>query len=296
VTQLARARQRSAYAFLAPYLLLFLVFFILPFVYSFLLSLQTTRGVVTEFVGLHNYALALADANFWSAVLRMVYFGLIQVTAMLLLALAFALVLDSPAVKGTNFFRLVYFLPYAVPGVVAAIMWGYLYSPTVGPIASVVHAVHGKFVNFLDPNVVLYSIMNMVTWEWTGYNMTILHSGLTSISPELYDAARIDGASEWQIALRIKTPLLRGLLVLTAVLSIIGTLQLFNEPYILASSGLTALPYSYTPNMDVYNEGFSFGAFNYSATLAVVLAVVTFVASYLFMWLVRRGQAEEAGA
>ncbi len=278
---------RTAYIFLAPFLLLFLAFFLFPIVYAFIMSLQTSRGLSSVYVGFHNYEVALHDTDFWSAIARMVYFGVIQVTTMLLAALVSALLLDSPFAHARRFYRLLYFLPYAVPGVVGAILWGYLYAPTIGPLQAILNAL-GLHISLLNTNIILYSIMNMVSWGWIGYNMTIYTSGLAAISPQLYEAARMDGANELWLAIRVKVPLLRPLLVLTSVMSIIGTLQIFSEPYILSS--LTSIPFSYTPNLDIYNTAFSFGAFNYAATLAVLLTVITCVASSLFLYVIRRGQ------
>jgi multiple sugar transport system permease protein len=286
---MGRRRNGAAYLFLAPFLILFAGFFLFPIIYAVNMSLYVSRGVSSLFVGLNNYTLALHDSDFWSSIGRMVYFGVIQVTVMLSLALIFALLLDTRLAHFPSLYRLLYFLPYAVPGVVGAIVWAYLYSPSTGPLQNMVDAL-GLRVNLLSSNVVLYSIMVIVTWAWTGYNLTILNAGLASISPDLYEAARIDGANEFWIALRIKVPLVRSLLVLTAVLSIIGTLQLFNEPYILSS--LTSIPSAYTPNLDIYNMAFSFDSFNYAATLAVILALITLMASYLFLFVTGRGQGD----
>jgi multiple sugar transport system permease protein len=206
---------------------------------------------------------------------------------MLLLALFLALLLDSPFAHARPFYRLIYFIPYAVPGVVAAIVWANLYSPSIGPLQNIVNHVGGG-TNLLGPNTLLYSIMVIVTWSWTGYNMTILAAGLTSIPPELVEAARIDGASELRIAVQIKVPMLRALLLLTSVLSIIGTLQMFSEPYIFRS--LTVIPTTYTPNIDIYNQAFTFGSFNYATTLAVVLSGLTFLMSGIFLLITSRRQ------
>ncbi|MCL6444417.1 MAG: sugar ABC transporter permease [Alicyclobacillus sp.] len=240
----------------------------------------------SHFAGFTNYLLVLHDSGFWEAIGRVTYYGVVQVSVMLFIAILLALLLDSPYVKGKSFFRLVYFLPYAVPGVIAAIMWGFLYSPDLNPLLGAFKLfTGGKSVDLLSSTHLLYSIMNMATWEWTGYNMTIYYAGLTSIPIELYDAAKIDGCSELQVAWHIKLPLLRPMLVMTTVLSIIGSLQLFNEPSILSS--LTAVPNDYTPNMDIYNTAFSYGNFNYSAALSLTLALITIIASVLFMYLTR---------
>jgi len=288
---MTRRRNGAAYLFLAPFLILFGGFFIFPVIYAFGMSLFASRGLTSVYVGFTNYTLAFHDTDFWSAMGRVVYFGVIQVTVMILLALIMALFLDSPLAHARAAYRLLYFLPYAVPGVVGAIIWAYLYSPATGPLQGIVNGA-GLRVNLLSSDTILYSIMVIVTWGWTGYNITILNAGLSSIPPDLYEAARLDGAGDFLIAVRIKVPLLRPLLALTTVLSIIGTLQLFNEPYIL--SALASIPSTFTPNLDIYNQAFQFGSFNYSAALAIILTIVTVVASGLFLVVTGRGQEEPA--
>lgn len=268
---------------LAPFFILFLGFFLYPFFYSLYLSLYVTRMGQNQFVGLLNYKLALQDSAFWSSMGTVVYYGILQAVSVLLLGLILALLLDSSLVKGKSFFRLIYFLPYAVPGVIAALMWGFLYSPDLDPILKVFNIFNGgKSVNLLAPGGLIYSIVNIVTWEAAGYNMTLYFAGLTALPLELYEAAKIDGCNEFQIAWRIKIPLLRPVIIFTSILSIIGSLQLFNEPFILSS--MTAIPTNYTPNMDIYNMAFSFSNFNYSATLSFMLAFVTFIASLIFLY------------
>ncbi|ULT56850.1 sugar ABC transporter permease [Neobacillus drentensis] len=275
--------RRVPYIFLTPFLILFALFFVFPFVYSLILSLFVNIQGKYHFVGLTNYLTAWEDKSFWYAVYRVAYYGVVQVTIMLVLALVLALFLDSRFVKNKAVFRVIYFLPYAVPGVIAAIMWGFLYSPDLNPILSIFGIfTGGKPLNLLDSGTVLYGIMNMATWAWTGYNMTIYFASLTSIPIELYDAAKIDGCNEFQTAWHIKLPLLKQVIIMTTVLSIIGSLQLFNEPYVLSS--LTSIPATFTPNMDIYNMAFAYGNFTYSATLSITLVLITFIASLLFMY------------
>lgn len=118
----------------------------------------------------------------------MLLFGAVQVPVMLGLALVFALLLDSPLIRGKKFYRLAFFAPYAVPGVIAAIMWGFLYSPSLSPFS-----VLTSNVDLLGSGLVLWSIANVVTWVYAGYNMLIIYSALQSIPGEIYEAARIDG-------------------------------------------------------------------------------------------------------
>lgn len=273
---------------LAPFLLLFLGFFIYPFFYAVYLSVFASKQGLTRFAGLSNYALALTDPQFWSSIRTVVYFGLLQAVAVLLVGLVLALILDSPLIRGSGLFRLVYFLPYAVPGVIAAIMWGFLYSPSLDPLMTIfTHSAAS-----ISGGNLIYYIVNIVAWEFAGYNMTLYFAALTALPLEIYEAAKLDGCTELQLALRIKLPLLRPMIIFTSILSIIGSLQLFNEPYVL--SNLANVPPGYTPNLYIYNYAFTYGNFNYAAALSCLLAALTFIASMVFFFFVTRGQRQAA--
>jgi multiple sugar transport system permease protein len=271
------------YVMLSPFIVLYSIFFLFTLSYAFYMSLLGGRTGHTHFVGLSNYIMAFHDTVFWESLGIVVGFAFLQAFSVLFLGLILALFLDSPYVKGKGFFRLVYFIPYAVPGVIAAIMWGFLYSPVLNPFLDFITQLRGgiRFEPLATKNLI-YGILNIVVWQWTGYNMTLYYAGLTAIPLEIYDAAKIDGCSEFQIAVKIKVPLLRPMIVFTSLLSVIGALQLFNEPLLL--SGLTAVPSNYTPNLYIYYMAFKFGNFNYSATLSFFLAFITLIATMLVLY------------
>jgi multiple sugar transport system permease protein len=282
-------RRATPYLFIAPFLAVFAFFLLLPLGYALWLSLHADRLVGGEvFVGLDNATRAMRDDAFWAGVRRMALFGVVQIPVMLGLALSFALLLDAGAVHLRRLFRLGFFLPYAVPSVVAALMWGYLYGETFGPIAQLADALGGSAPRFLGPGLILFSIANIVTWEYVGYNMIIMYAALQAVPRELYEAAAIDGASGVQTALRVKIPLIAPALVLTTVFSIIGTLQLFNEPQIMTTIAPEVVGSSYTPNLYAYSLAFRNQQVDYSAAISFVLGAVVFVGSYLFMFLTRR--------
>jgi multiple sugar transport system permease protein len=200
---------------------------------------------------------------------------------MLALALVFALLLDSPLLRGKRFFRLAFFAPYAVPGVIAAIMWGYLYSPSLSPFKLVT-----SNIDLLSASTVLWAIANVVTWVYVGYNMLIIYSALLAIPTEIYEAARLDGAGQFRIAWSIKIPLVAPAIVLTAVFSIIGTLQLLAEPQVFRSFS-TAVSSSFTPNMTIYATSAVPNPY-LAAAFSVVLALATCVLSFAFLKLTQR--------
>ncbi|MFL5694625.1 MAG: carbohydrate ABC transporter permease [Ktedonobacteraceae bacterium] len=281
-----RWRQRVVlpYLFLTPFLILFLLFFILPLGYALGISLFADRLVGgTVFVGGQNYLQAFQDSNFWEGVRRMLLFMVVQVPVMLCLALIFALILDSGVTKLRTLFRLGFFLPYAIPSVVAALLWGYLYSPSFGPFVQLASSLHLPAPGFLTDSGMLASIGNIVTWQWTGYNMIIMYAALQAIPAELYEAALVDGATGWKVARYIKIPLIAPALVLSCVFSIIGSLQLFNEPRIMWTIAPTVIGDHYTPNLYAYTLAFTNQQYNYSAAISFTLGAIVFVCSYVFM-------------
>jgi len=284
-----RRRVVLPYLFLAPFLLLFLLFFILPLGYALGISFYADRLVGgTVFVGGQNYLQAFQDSSFWEGVRRMLLFMVVQVPVMLCLALIFALILDSGVAKLRTLFRLGFFLPYAIPSVVSVLLWGYLYSPSFGPFAQIASSLHLPAPGFLTDSGMLASIGNIVTWQWTGYNMIILYAALQAIPPELYEAALVDGATGWKVARYIKIPLIAPALVLTCVFSIIGSLQLFNEPSIMFTLAPDVIGDHYTPNLYAYNLAFKDQQYNYSAAISFTLGAIVFVCSYIFMLVTNR--------
>ncbi len=306
-TQTGALRQRKrqsfrrgsliGYAFVAPFLLVFFIFQLIPVGYALWQSVYATTqsglglgAATTKFVGVANYVQAFHDQEFIASILRMLLFGIVQVPVMLGLALILALLFDSSVAMFRRFFQFAAFLPYALPGIVASILWSFLYLPGISPVVSALQALSLPH-EFLGPSTVLWSIANIVTWQWTGYNMLIIFAALQALPHEIFEAARVDGANGWTINTQIKVPLVLPAIILTAVFSIIGTLQLFSEPMIVRTltNNVTT---KYTPNMAAYNIAFGGNNPNYAAAVAVTLAVITFILSFSFMKLTQQ-EAEE---
>jgi len=278
--------RRAAAGFLAPFCLLFAAFFVAPIGYALYQSLVRIErtgalglgGQSEVFAGLGNYQRALEESGFIDSVLRVLLFAAVEVPLMIGLATFLALLLDSASARGVRFYRTSYFLPFGVPGVIASILWGFLYVPGISPILEGLDRL-GLDVDLLGPDTVLWSIANIVTWEFAGYNMLVIAAQLHGIDRNLYDAARVDGASAWQVIRHVKLPLLRPAILLTAVFTLIGTLQLFSEPLVLRPIS-TGIGSHYTPNMSAYSEAFQNNSYNLAAAEAVLLALVAFVASF----------------
>ncbi|WP_240777578.1 carbohydrate ABC transporter permease [Nonomuraea basaltis] len=282
-------RARTGYLFVAPFLIVFVAMLMVPLAYAGYLSLfreQLIGG--TTFVGLDNYVRALTDERLLDGVLRVARFFLVQVPIMLLLGLIFALVLDSGVLWLSRFIRLGIFVPYAVPSVVAALMWSYLYGPEFGPIAQFAETLGLPAPNLLGGDVMLGSLANIVTWEFTGYNMIILYAALRAIPSELYEAAAVDGAGTWRTAWSVKIPALRPALLLALIFSVIGSFQLFNEPQLMQRLAPNVIDSSYTPNLYAYSLAFTSQDVNYAAAVSFLLGIVIVVVSYTVQLAVTR--------
>lgn len=284
----------APYAFLAPALVLFAAFLAAPIVYAGYLSLRRVKvsglglgaGARTEvWAGLSNYARSLTDPEFVPSVLRVGAYGLIVVPAMLGLALVMALLLDAGRTRVGTFARTSIFLPYAVPAVIASLLWGFLYLPRVSPIVDVLNGVGITAPDALSSSWVLYAVANIAIWGGTGFNMIVLYTALRAIPTDLFEAARIDGASDVQIALRIKIPIIGPSLVMTFLFSLIATLQVFAEPMTLRPLSNT-ISTTWTPLMKVYRDAFVRNDIYSAAATSVIIAAATFVISYGFLKLV----------
>ncbi|MEV1175494.1 sugar ABC transporter permease [Nonomuraea sp. NPDC049784] len=271
---------RRAAPFVLPFLVLFVVVYLIPAGYSVVQSFFAVKrsglglgGAETVFAGFDTYLRVFQDAAFIGSLGRVAFIGLIQVPVMLLIALVLALLIDSSVSTGRRFFRVAYFIPYGLPGVIAALVWSFLYAPSLSPITRIFD------ISFVTDGALPFSIANILTWAWTGYNTILIFSALQAIPEETMEAAVLDGCSGWKAALLIKIPLIRPALLLTLVFSIIGTAQLYNEPVTMKSVAPN-LPSTYTPIMAALRS-LSSNDFNYAAAQSVVLGAVICVLSVL---------------
>jgi multiple sugar transport system permease protein len=300
-----RRRRRvgpAPYLFLLPALTFFALFLALPAVYAIWLSIRKSRVTGSGFdpnsrkevsAGLSNYTDSLKDPEFLHSLLRMLLYGAIVVPIMLGLALIFALLIDGPVARLRRFARISIFLPYAVPGIIATLLWGFIYLPGVSPIRYLADHLGLPVPNFFTPHAIFGSVSNVAIWGGTGFNMIVMYTALRAIPGELYDSARVDGCNEFQLATRIKIPLLTPALVLTTVFSLIATLQVFNEPTTLRPL-TNVISSSWMPLMKVYRDAFIDGDLYSAAATSVILAVLTLALSFgLLRSVQRRAFAEE---
>jgi multiple sugar transport system permease protein len=287
----SRRRDRRGLAFVAPFGIAFTLFTIVPLLYAVYESLFTSRIIGgTVFSGFGNYRQVLTSGPFWGGFVRVIVFGAIQIPIMLAVAFFFACVFDLGVAKGGRLFRTIFFIPFAVPVVVAALMWGFLLEPSYGPITHLANAFGFGGTNFLSSGLILPSIILIAIWEWTGYNSIILYTALKSVPRDIVEAAILDDTPLWKIILKIKLPMVRPAIVMLIFLNSIGALQLFVEPEILSYQG-GSITNTWTPIVDVYNTSIANAQYNLGAAMAVVLGLVIIVVSVASM-IFRRHRGE----
>lgn len=292
-------QNRAGVWFAVPFFAGFVLVFVLPIVwavYQSVFTVQQDGGLglgdsTTEFVGLENYIRALQDSAFWGSMLRVAIFALIQIPISLGLSLTAALLLDSlTSERRGSVFRALLLVPYMVPAIVATLIWVYLYSPRVGPITAFGRLFGGE-IDLFSPELLWVAIGNLIVWMVLGFNMLIIYGALRGVDRSMIEAARMDGAGAFRVAWSIKIPSVRGTLVLTGLISIIGMLQIFNEPLLFRGASPETVTKDFTPIMAIYFQAFQSNNYNYAAALSVLLAVVIGLMSFGFFKLTtRKGQ------
>lgn len=277
------------YLFISPFFLLFAVFGLYPLLASFYLGFTRWDGLGEPvFVGMANFGTLLHDKSFFQCMGNTLELGLMYIPPMFVLAFLFALVLNSTLVRFKAVFRASVFLPCITPMVVIAIVFGLLYGQETG----LLNFLFIKFAGWFgfNPKPVPWlesehwskvSVAILLVWRWTGYNMVLMLSGLQGIDPTCHEAARIDGASRWQRLRHITIPLMRPVFVFCLIMSIIGTLYMFDEIFVLTKGG----PGISSMNFGVYlfNQSFTDFRFGYASAAAYVVTVFAFVVSLLLL-------------
>jgi multiple sugar transport system permease protein len=261
--------------FVTPALALLAAFTFAPAVYAFYLSLMKMHvtggllGTSSEqvFAGFANYASTFSDPEFWHSLIRMLLVAAIGIPVTVCLATVFALCLDARRARLTSLSRLAIFLPYAVPGVIASLLWGFLYLPATSPIG-------GGVIDYFGNRTIFFTVANVAVWGVVGFNTVVLYTALRAMPPDICSAAEVDGASELQIALRVKLPQIAPAIWMISLFSLINALQLFNEP--TALKPLTnALTSTWVPLMRVYSDAFVNNNIYGGAASAFTLLVMT---------------------
>ncbi len=290
-------RQRVAWMFLTPALIVLGVFFLLPVIGALALSftdydlyaLADPHNV--RFVGLHNYWALLHRPVFWAALAHTAYFVAVGVPLSMAVSLGAALLLNSPLARARAFFRTALFAPVVTTVVAVAIVWRYLFNTKYGVVNALLEWLGLHPVDWLgDPHWAMPTIILFAVWKNFGYNMIIFMAGLQAIPGELYEAARMDGASPWRQLRHITLPLLQPTLLMVAILTVSGYFQLFAEPYVITEGGPLQSTVSVLYLM--YDEGFTWWNLGSASAVAFALFVVMFAVTALMLRLSRRSLRE----
>ncbi|MFI7387853.1 carbohydrate ABC transporter permease [Streptomyces sp. NPDC049813] len=294
-----RRRGGAAGVLMAPFFALLTLVFLIPVGRAVWLSFfsddQPGLGFGPEhrvFVGLRSYTSVLTDPSFLSGLGTVALYCLIYIPLMTIGSLALALLLDSGVVRLRSWAQLGLFLPHAVPGIIGALIWLYLYTPGISPIIEVL----GKAditVDFLGLHTTLPSIVNIALWSNLGYNMVVFYAALQAVPREVLEACVVDGAGPVRTALQVKAPLVRSSVVMVAMFTLIWALQLFTEPALLHQSS-QMIGARFSPSMYIYDAAFSRNNYSLAAAASVILLIITIAVSYgVTRWTNRVNPAEE---
>jgi multiple sugar transport system permease protein len=283
-----KAEARAAALFLLPALAVLVLFFFLPVVAGFLLSLTDfdiyAIGDVhnVRFMALHNYAAVLRSDIFWTALGNTLYFSLVGGPLTVAVSLGAALLVNAKAARWKPLFRTIYFAPVVTTLVAVAIVFRFLYHPRFGALNQALSLFGVPRIDWLsDPRWAMPAIILLAVWKNFGYNMIIFIAGLQGIPEELYEAARIDGASAWRQFRHVTLPMLGPTFLFVGIVTAIGYLQLFPEPYVMTYGG--PLNKTLSAVMLMYKEGFRWWRMGYAAAIAFLLCVVIAAATALQM-------------
>ena len=276
----------APYFFLAPMIAIFAVFMLYPVFHSLVLGFFSFDAGEYAFVGLGNYVTMLGDPVFWKALGNTAIILVIQVPLMLFLAILLAVAFNSAFLKLRSVFRMGYFLPIVMGLVAYGILFKNMLDANSGVVNYLLELIHLKPVPWLtDSTWAKISIIMAMTWHYTGQNAIIYLAQLQSIPTELYEAASVDGANGWWKFRSVTLSGLRPAILLTTVLSTIGTLQLFDEPYVLTNGGPDNA--TLTVGMYLYMQGFKYFDFGYASAIGYVMLIIIVGLSVIQFWIQR---------
>ncbi|KUK79262.1 MAG: Permease component of ABC-type sugar transporter, partial [Mesotoga prima] len=270
------------FIFLLPVIVMISIFFIYPLIKVVLMSFQEWKIMGgSSFVGLSNYKKALVDDEFWKTLWNTVIYAIIVTPMIFVPAVLLANALKKTS-RSTKILRTIFFLPYAISFVAASYIWQWIYNDSYGILNYILISLNliGQPINWLGQtwlSRVMVSIM--VAWKTLGFTMIIVIAGLQGISPQIYEAASIDGAEKSQVFRYITLPLLRPTLVLALILSLAGSFKAFDHFYIMTKGG--PLKTTETIVMYINKIGFEFYDIGFGSAVSVIFLGILLLISYL---------------
>jgi len=279
---------KAIIAFIGPSIILLLIFMLIPILVSLTLSFTDFNVFAiydwsnASFIGFENYNNLMKDPLFWKALLNTLYALVVAMPLTIILALSFAALLNRETTYFKNFFKVSFYLPSITNTVAIAIVWAWMLNPDYGLINWFLGLFGIQGPNWLgDPSWAMPSVIMLVVWKAVGYNIILFTAGLQNIPDYLYEAAELDGASKFQQFLHVTIPALRPTIFFVTVMTIIGYLQLFEEPYMLTSGG--PLDSTLSIVLYLYRQGFRFFKLGYASSIAFVLFIMIFALTFIQM-------------
>ncbi|WP_176734549.1 carbohydrate ABC transporter permease [Streptomyces sp. EN23] len=291
-----RGQRRAVALFTVPFFVLFAAVTVLPLIYAAWMSLYREEssglgfgGTERVFAGFGNFTEALGNEAFLRSFGNIALYCVLYIPAMVGGALILALLVDSSMARARRFFQIAYFLPHAVPGLIASLIWLYLYTPGLSPVTDALDA-FGAHWNFFGEDEAIFSVVNISAWQWTGYNMIIFYAGLQAVPREVLEAATVDGAGALRTALQVKIPMIRPTVVLTLLFTCVGAIQLFDAPKLVQLRANT-MGEDWSPTMFIYTAAFKGHDYGLAAASSLLLALVAGLLSFVVTKLGNRWKA-----
>jgi multiple sugar transport system permease protein len=289
-------RSTAAWLFVAPALIVLTMFFFLPVLGALAMSLTDfdlyalTDIDNLRFVGFRNYVRLLSEPLFWNALGNTVYFVALGVPLSIGVSLAAALLVNSRLARWRGLFRTVFFAPVVTTLVAVAVVWRYIFHTRYGFLNYTLSALGIEPIDWMgDPNWAMPAIVILAVWKNFGYNMIILLAALQNIPDDLYEAARIDGASSWQMFRHITLPGIGPVLLLVSILTMAGYFQLFAEPYVMTEGG--PLQSTMSVLYFMYEEGFKWWSLGRASAVAFLLFIIMLTVTVLQLRIGRQREA-----
>ena len=288
-----KSESRTAWWFIAPFMILYIPFIIGPTLYALVMSFfngSLVQSGLGEFIGFANYAEALSSPDFWSSLWHTIYFTILTTPPLVILGFVFALLADR-AQRGRWFFRFAFFAPYVLPSAVMALIWVWIYTPAIGLADSFLGKLGITPPGWLgDPTWAMPSVAIATVWWTLGFNFVLYIAGLQDIPRELYEAASIDGAGPMQQIFRITIPLLARTTTLVIVLQVIASLKIFDQIYIMTGGGPN---FSTRPTLEyIYDASFTDLRIGYGAAVSMLFFLVVLAVSSVWLFTVRQQEKE----
>ncbi|MEK7819010.1 MAG: sugar ABC transporter permease [Bacteroidota bacterium] len=270
-----------AFLFIAPAITVLFFFFFVPVFAAFVMSftdfdiyaLADFKNIL--FIGFKNYQNLITDPLFWTALKNTLYFVVIGGPLSVIVSLSVAILVNSKVAKFKTFFRTIFFIPVVTTIVAVSVVWKYLYHPRFGLINYILNYFSIEPIDWLgNSDYAMPAIIIMAIWKNFGYNMIIFVAGLQSIPEQLYEAAKIDGANEWQKFYNITMPMLSQTTIFVCIITMIGYFQLFSEPYVMTQGG--PLNSTLSIVLLMYQHGFKWWSMGYSVSIAFMLFVIIY--------------------